>query len=86
MSRGCKDTDLFALFVNTFDAKQTVFIGDRVRSELAVGNVLGATTIWVKQGKFANELPELDSEKPTSTVASLTEVKNLLTKLQQVKY
>ncbi len=37
------------------DPKKTIFIGDRVRSELEIGNKLGATTIWVKQGIFADE-------------------------------
>lgn len=74
---GAKDNELFKPFV-TPDPKDTIFIGDRVRSELAVGNSLHATTIWVRQGKFASEEPENDEQEPTYTVSSLAEIPPLL--------
>lgn len=60
-----------------YDPKKTVFIGDRVRSELEIGNKLGATTIWVKQGKFADELPEMRAQEPRFTVTSLSNLHKL---------
>ena len=57
-----------------------VVIGDRVRSELAVGKSLGATTIWVKQGKFAEEGPENDQQQPDNIVSSLHACATLLRK------
>lgn len=75
---GTKDTDLFEEVVNREGSDQTVFIGDRVRSELEVGNLLGCRTIWVRQGKFADEAPENKNQEPTYTVASLTEAKQLI--------
>jgi FMN phosphatase YigB (HAD superfamily) len=75
---GTKGADLFEDLVNREGANQTIFIGDRVRSELEVGNKLGAVTIWVKQGKFADEAPENKDQKPTYTVTSLSEARKLL--------
>src|SRR3989344_1325729 len=37
--------------------KNTVVIGDRVTEEITIGNRLGLRTVWLKQGKFAAELP-----------------------------
>jgi FMN phosphatase YigB (HAD superfamily) len=74
---GAKDSHLFAQYIKKDSPKETIFIGDRVRSELAVGNNLGATTIWVKQGKFAREEPENENQIPTFTVPSLSSVKAL---------
>lgn len=77
---GVKDPSLYQEFMTT-DPQETVFIGDRVRSELSVGNKLKAVTIWLKLGKFAEEGPENESQKPTYTVTTLSEVKNLLATL-----
>lgn len=68
---GDKDVSLFEEIVNKAGAAETLFVGDRVRSELAVGNSLGCRTIWIRQGKFANEGPENDTQQPTYTVTSL---------------
>lgn len=66
-----------ALFRPYFDTDRTIVVGDRVRSELAVGNELGAITIWVRHGKFADELPSRPQEQPTYTVSSLLDVKRI---------
>lgn len=71
---GDKDTALFADFVDKFEPRKTIFIGDRTRSELAAGNSLGAVTIWVRQGKFSDELPESPVYVPTHTVSSIGDV------------
>ena len=49
-------------------------VGDRVRKEISIGNALGLQTIWVRAGKFANELPRKIIERPTHTVAELRDV------------
>lgn len=66
-TRGEKDLQVFAKYVS----RKTFVIGDRVRSEIEMGNKLGSTTIWVKQGKFASEQPENKFQQPTYTVSSL---------------
>lgn len=76
-AEGEKDPDVFAKYL-TRPPENTLFIGDRVRSELEIGNKLGATTIWVKQGKFATELPENRNQEPDYTVDSLAECLNVV--------
>lgn len=78
---GDKDIELFKKYVDVNNPKSTIIIGDRVRSELQIGNILGATTIWVKQGKFADEEPESEDQKPDFVVGELGEVKETLEKL-----
>lgn len=75
---GSKEETLFKPYVSSDNPSTTFFIGDRIRSELAIGKVLGATTIWVRQGKFADETPEDKSQEPDYTVQSLVEAKELL--------
>lgn len=75
---GPKDPNIFHQFIQEDKPKETIVIGDRVRSELALGNSLGATTIWIKQGKFAIEEPENEAQIPTHTVTSLSQVTGLL--------
>lgn len=75
---GPKDPTLYSPFVNKKAPRETTFVGDRIRSELAVGNSLGATTIWIKQGEFATEEPENPMEQPAYTFKSLKELKDFL--------
>ena len=72
---GPKDPSLYSSFVKKRAPKETIFVGDRVRSELAVGNSLGTTTIWIKQGEFASEEPENPMEQPAYSFRSLRELK-----------
>ncbi|MBI2314552.1 hypothetical protein HYU93_00610 [Candidatus Daviesbacteria bacterium] len=46
-AEGGKDPNTFAKYL-TKPTKHTLLIRDRVRSELEIGNKLGATTVWVK--------------------------------------
>lgn len=80
-AEGAKDPELFKVYINQDNAKSTLFIGDRVRSELEIGNKLGATTIWAKQGKFATEEPINDNQKPDYTVSSLNDCKRIILSL-----
>lgn len=72
---GAKEDSLFKPYISKNNPSTTLFIGDRVRSELAVGKSLGATTVWVRQGKFSAEEPENENQKPDYIVATLIEVK-----------
>ncbi len=77
-AQGEKDPNIFIPHISKTDPKKTLFVGDRVRSELEIGNKLGATTIWVKQGKFATELSENKDQKPDYEVISLNDCLKLL--------
>lgn len=85
-NEGEKQTALFTKFVDKKMPKQTIVVGDRIRSELKIGNSLKATTIWVRQGEFAKELPESANERPAFTVTSLLELKELLEKNNKLNF
>lgn len=53
-------------------------IGDRIESEIQIGNKLGFETIWYKKGKFSNREPENKTEHPKYTIENLIELKKLL--------
>ncbi len=80
-AEGMKDPRMFMPYISGDDSKKTLFIGDRVRSELEIGKKLGVTTIWVKQGKFALEEPLNKDQKPKYTVSNLTDCRLLLQNL-----
>lgn len=53
-------------------------IGDRVRKEIKIGNLLGMQTIWVRGGKFAKEFPRRLIERPTYAVIELKNILNIV--------
>lgn len=77
-AEGEKDPQVFKDHISKDYPKATILIGDRVRSELEIGKKLGATTIWVKQGKFGTELPENSNQEPDYIVDSLAECLNVI--------
>ena len=59
--------------------KQAIYsIGDRVKKEIKFSNQLGLNTIWLKKGKFENELPENESEKPNYTITNILDVLEII--------
>lgn len=71
---GKKDLKTFNQFVSIKNPKLTIVIGDRVRSEIEIGNTLKTTTIWIKNGKFSEELPLNKIQNPTFTLDSLNDL------------
>ncbi len=61
--------------------EEVMVVGDRVKSEIAVGNSLGCMTVWVPRGPFALELPKTKEEKPDFQVKDLTGVLQILNSL-----
>lgn len=53
-------------------------VGDRVRKEISIGNLLGLKTVWLKSGKFANEKPRKKVERPTYTVRTFREIVSVI--------
>ncbi len=54
--------------------QNVVVVDDRTIRGIAWGNKHGATTIWVKRGKFANELPTEETGRPTQIIHDLGEL------------
>lgn len=77
-NEGPKDSSQFAVFIDPKNRRDTLVVGDRVKSELSIGNMLGATTVWVRQGKFSDEEPAEKIEEPTYTVSSLQELLGMI--------
>jgi len=73
---GKKDMKVFSEFVSIKNPKLTMIIGDRVQSEIEIGNKLNTTTIWIKNGKFSEELPINKIQEPTFTFNSLVDLSN----------
>lgn len=71
---GKKGVKIFSQFVSIKNPKLTVIVGDRVKSEIEIGNKLNATTIWIKNGKFSEELPLNKFQEPTLTFNSLIDL------------
>lgn len=61
-----------------FKPNQCWSIGDRVKKEIAISKKLGLKTIWFKNGKFAQETPADELERPDYTIASFAEIKNII--------
>ncbi|HLD00556.1 MAG TPA: HAD hydrolase-like protein [Candidatus Nanoarchaeia archaeon] len=61
-----------------YQDKDVWIIGDRLDSEIRYGNKLGFKTIRLKQGKYKDLEPKDDSEIPTVTINSLTELAQVL--------
>lgn len=73
-----KKQEHFKKYLNMNDLKNNLVIGDKLSSEIEIGNELGVTTIQVRQGKFANEVAENENQKPDIVVSDLSELLEFL--------
>lgn len=64
-----KTAEIFKSLVK--DNEKVLVVGDRVRGEISIGNKLGFITIWVNQGKFANEIPRNQNEIPNHSISEI---------------
>lgn len=64
------------------EPSEVVAVGDRIRGEIVAANKAGMKTIWLKRGKFANEFPENDNEKPNFIIADLKELEEIVSKME----
>ena len=69
-----KNIKHFVDLVNKINSRQTLVIGDRIQSEISVGKSLNTTTIWIQNGKFADQVPRNESEQPDFIVNNLIEL------------
>jgi FMN phosphatase YigB (HAD superfamily) len=61
--------------------EEVMVVGDRVKSEISVGNSLGCMTVWVPRGPFVLETPKTKEQKPDFTIKDLTGVLQILNSL-----
>ena len=81
-----KNIKHFEDLVNKTNSKLTLVIGDRIQSEIIVGKVLGTTTIWIQNGKFADQIPKNESEQPDFVVNNLIELMALFPNSKFVRH
>lgn len=53
-------------------------IGDRVKVEIKIGNLLKMQTVWLKTGKFATEAPVFKNETPCFIISKLSGIYKLV--------
>lgn len=63
---------------NEFLPSETVVVGDYVKEEIACGNAVGAKTVWVRRGKFANVPPSAPREEPTYEVRDIRKILKII--------
>lgn len=54
--------------------ENAAMVGDRLENDIIPSNVLGITSIWIKQGFSRYGVPKTDIEQPDYTVNTLTEL------------
>jgi len=59
-------------------ATDVAIVDDRMHRGIRWGNQHGATTIWLRRGKFRDECPTADTGQPTHTIQALTELREML--------
>ena len=70
-----KSQELFTKLAGS--AEKILVIGDSIADEITIGNMLGFTTIRMKQGAFGTQTPSHPIQVPTheiSTIADITRV------------
>lgn len=70
--------DFKKLVTSEVKKKESFVVGDRVKKEIKFGNLLGLKTVWLKKGKFANELPSDPTEEPDFVIEELEEVLRII--------
>ncbi len=58
--------------------REVAIVDDRVIRGVRWGNRAGATTIWLRRGQFAQELPDEETGAPTHTIANLVQLLDIL--------
>jgi FMN phosphatase YigB (HAD superfamily) len=54
--------------------EEVAIVDDRAVRGIGWGNRRGATTIWLRRGRFADELPDDDTGPPTHTITNIAEL------------
>lgn len=59
---------------------EAIVVGDRVKSEITIAKNLGIKTIWFRNGKFKDELPDFN-ETPDWIIGDIAKVKEIVDQL-----
>jgi len=79
VTEGSKDKILDAIIKKlNLPRKQILIVDDRTIRGIQYGSAKGHPTIWLKQGRFANELPNKKTGQPDFIISNLNQIKNLI--------
>ncbi len=65
--------------------KETMTVGDRVHSEIRIGNFLGMTTVQMVHGRFQTLLPESNLEEPDFRIHKISELPPILRRVNRAR-
>lgn len=73
----------FQNFCNSLriSSNEVLVVGDRVRSEIKIGNILGMKTVWFRQGLFSLQQPRNKHEEPMYVIESLGDLPWVLSEM-----
>jgi len=76
---GLSKENCFKLIMEKFSLKpnQIIVVGDRIQSEIKVGNQLKMNTIQLLHGRYKDLIPKNDLEEPDYKIKSISELINL---------
>ena len=60
------------------DTKNVIVVGDSISDEIKIGNQLGFTTIRLKKGKFATQIPQSKNEFAKFEITEISELENII--------
>jgi len=85
-----KDVSKFGKFKKAMDnfglkPRNIVVVGDKVSSEIRMGNRLGATTVRLLKGRFSKMKPRNELEEPDYTINNIPDIVPLLKKVENGK-
>src|SRR3989344_9318755 len=74
-----KKDKMFDRIVQDFglSREEILIVDDRVFRGIRYGNKHGHPTVWIKKGKYSNELPNAETGQPTYTIRELKELKGI---------
>ncbi len=65
------------------DAKEVLCIGDRIQSEIKIGNLLGMTTIRLLHGRYKNLQPKNDLEQADFETKKITDLEKTIRAIEK---
>lgn len=61
-----------------FEYKDIAIVGDQVKREVAIANRLALISIWLRRGKFADQVPTEETGTPIYIISTVSELRNAL--------
>jgi len=81
------DSSLFKAVLERIDAqpRETIFVGSKLEPDIASANGLGVITVRIRKGKNRIETPERDEATPKYEIDRLSEIFNVIKKIEAEK-